>query len=317
MNSRTEENRRRSEPPPARPLATVFFRNFNQKGFIEQALGSALAQTYSPLEIRIFDDCSEDGSYELIQRMVADYRGPHRIHLHRNAQNIGPGQLRHHWSSIKGELVAIFDGDDVSAPDRVEQQAHRLLELDASLVACNAHIIDAEGRRKGLRIAPDQTVDNSLEPLCQRGFNPLVFGAGILFRRELFDLFGPIEPPTRATDQILVFRATLLRGAQYMSEPLVSWRHHDRNRSHFLQKSRVDSDKAEAMRVEERWLYSRIASRHAMLADLDAHLKRRPDDPRRPAMERGRKLLLQGLLRESRDWVTLRFEMIRNKVVID
>jgi len=303
--------------PADRPLATIFFRNFNQKQFVEQSLESAFAQTYSPLEIRIFDDCSDDGSFEMIQRMVAAYRGPHDVHLVRNSQNIGPGQLRHHWNSIKGELVAIFDGDDVSAPDRIERQVQRLIDLDASLVACNAHIIDAQGRRKGLRIAPGQSVDNSLEPLCQRGFNPLVFGAGLLFRRELFDVFGPIEPPTRATDQILVFRATLLRGAQYMSEPLVSWRHHDRNRSHFLQKSRADPDKAEAMRVDERWLYSRVASRHAMLADLDAHLKRRPDDPRLPAMERGRQLLLQGLLKESRDWVTLRFEMIRNKVVMD
>jgi hypothetical protein len=158
-------------------------------------------------------------------------------------------------------------------------------------------------------------VDDSLELLCQRGFNYLVFGAGILFRREIFDICGPIEPPTRATDQMLVFRATLLRGARYMSDVLVDWRHHEHNRSHFLKRARAASSMAETMRVDEHWLYSRIASRHAMILDIDAQLKRRPDDPRRPAIERGRQLLLDGLLRESREWVTLRFEMIRKKVI--
>ncbi|RMH35959.1 MAG: glycosyltransferase family 2 protein, partial [Gammaproteobacteria bacterium] len=39
---------------------------YNQKNFVEEAVKSALAQTYEDMEIIISDDCSTDGSYQRI-----------------------------------------------------------------------------------------------------------------------------------------------------------------------------------------------------------------------------------------------------------
>ena len=41
-----------------RPLVTFYVIAYNQSRFVREAVESALAQTYSPLEILLSDDCS-------------------------------------------------------------------------------------------------------------------------------------------------------------------------------------------------------------------------------------------------------------------
>ena len=71
-------------PTPERPLVTFALFSYNQEQFIRQAVESAFAQTYSPLEIILSDDFSSDGTFEIMQEMVAAYSGPHRVVLNQN-----------------------------------------------------------------------------------------------------------------------------------------------------------------------------------------------------------------------------------------
>ena len=52
---------------------------YNQARFIRQAVESALAQTFSPMEILLSDDCSTDGTFEIIQEVVKGYSGHHNV----------------------------------------------------------------------------------------------------------------------------------------------------------------------------------------------------------------------------------------------
>ena len=55
-----------------RPLVSFVVLCYNQESFIREAFNSALLQTYSPLEIIVSDDCSTDGTFDVVQQMAND-----------------------------------------------------------------------------------------------------------------------------------------------------------------------------------------------------------------------------------------------------
>ena len=80
----------------ARPLVSMLVIAYNQAQQIGDAVRSALAQTYEPLEIIVSDDASSDATYAAIEAALAGYAGPHRVIARRNTVNQG----------ISAELIA-------------------------------------------------------------------------------------------------------------------------------------------------------------------------------------------------------------------
>jgi len=104
-----------------KPLITFTICAYNQEQFIREAVEGAFAQTYSPLEIILSDDCSKDRTFEIMREMTASYRGPHRLILNRNSTNLGlAGHCNRLAELAHGELLVGAAGDDISFPNRVE-----------------------------------------------------------------------------------------------------------------------------------------------------------------------------------------------------
>lgn len=105
-----------------RPLLTFAIVAYNQQDYIREAVEAAFAQTYSPLQIILSDDCSPDRTFEIMQAMADAYAGPHRVCLNRNRTNrhIG-GHINVVMSLAEGDLVVVAAGDDISVPERVER----------------------------------------------------------------------------------------------------------------------------------------------------------------------------------------------------
>lgn len=105
---------------PSLPLATFVLFAYNQEKYVREAVEGALAQTYSPLEIILSDDCSPDGTFAIMQEMAAAYRGPHMVRAVQTPRNLGLIQhvlLR--GREAQGEVVVVAAGDDISLPERV------------------------------------------------------------------------------------------------------------------------------------------------------------------------------------------------------
>ena len=78
-----------------RPLISCLVVTYNQEQWVEEAVQSLLNQTWPSLEIVCSDDASSDGTWSILQRLAANYTGPHRLILRRNAQRLGAqGQRR-------------------------------------------------------------------------------------------------------------------------------------------------------------------------------------------------------------------------------
>ena len=66
MNSKAQE----------RPLVTFLQFSYNLEHFIREAVEGAFAQTYSPLQIILSDDCSTDKTFEITRAMAASTADP-------------------------------------------------------------------------------------------------------------------------------------------------------------------------------------------------------------------------------------------------
>lgn len=106
---------------------SVIMSVYNCEKTLEQAIDSILAQTYADWEFIICNDCSTDGTQQILDRYRE--RFPDRFILLHNEQNMRLAySLNQCLNYASGEYVARMDGDDYCAPDRFEKQIHFLME---------------------------------------------------------------------------------------------------------------------------------------------------------------------------------------------
>lgn len=131
--------------PENKPLISVLMPTYNVARFIDEAVESILAQTYENFEFIIVDDCSTDGTYELLQKWAAK---DHRIILDRNKENSKICvSLNKAWSRAKGDFIARMDGDDVSTPERLDVlYAYLSKHPDVDLVGSQTISINDKGQ---------------------------------------------------------------------------------------------------------------------------------------------------------------------------
>jgi GT2 family glycosyltransferase len=225
MTDSTSTSPASAAPDSQRPLVSIILIAYNQEKQIADAVRSALAQTYQPLEILISDDASRDGTFAAIEAALANYSGPHRVIARRNETNQG---ISAHLSQVaqmaQGELLFVAAGDDMSVPNRCERVVDFWLARDRrpDLIAADLADMDEAGNVHE-RVSPTEldTYRSFDDWLAGR---PWLIGAAHTWTRRLFERFGPMLPGTAAEDQIMVLRAILSGGAVSLREPLVRYR---------------------------------------------------------------------------------------------
>ena len=204
--------------------ASIVLLCYRDAPYIRAALESALAQTV-PCEIIVSNDASDDGTFELAQELIANYRGPHRVSLRRNPQNLG---VTAHLNAVvpltRGDIVVMMAGDDISYPHRVAT----LLEAferhpGAMVVGSDFDGIDEGGRTREVSFRPRPEIFG-LPYYVKEGRLIGLLGAAMAFRREVFERFGPVQG--QIEDNALSLRGALLGDCVNLRRPLIQYRQH-------------------------------------------------------------------------------------------
>jgi glycosyltransferase involved in cell wall biosynthesis len=172
---------------------------FNGKRFLGAQLESIGAQSRPPDELVICDDGSSDGSVELIREFARHAPFPTRLVV--NERNLG--STRNFEPAIllcQGKIVALADQDDVWYPHKLEQIDNAFAQSRSiALAFSDADLIDDNTRLLGLRLWATFSFNRSEQKEFANGHalnilakHPVVTGATMAFRKELFDLITPI-----------------------------------------------------------------------------------------------------------------------------
>lgn len=209
------------------PLATLAIIAYNQEGVIREAIEGAFTQTYSPLEIILSDDCSPDGTFEVMQQMAAAYGGPHRVIARQTPQNL---RLVPHLDDVmavaSGAFFVAHAGDDISLPDRVARLMATWLDGAGRVMMVHsaAEEMTVDGQPTGVVLhAPEKVWDQPTGATFIRD-QGCVMGSTAGWDRRVFDHFGPLGPELSSEDRVMPFRATLLGEVVYLKDPLVKYR---------------------------------------------------------------------------------------------
>lgn len=102
-------------------IVSVLVITYNQARFVGQAISSVLEQeTTFPIEVLVGDDCSSDGSADVI----AQFAGDQRVQIIRRSHNLGATRnLYDLQMRAKGKYLAYLEGDDYwSDPNKLQRQ---------------------------------------------------------------------------------------------------------------------------------------------------------------------------------------------------
>ena len=197
------------------PRVSVVMPVRNAMPYLDMAVESILGQTLQNFEFVVLDDASTDGSTERLREWAS--RDP-RIRLIEEKNNLGPALSSERVArAAKAEFVARMDADDVSHPERLEQELAIFGRYpETGVVACLCNFIDARNRKvrgsEGWRLT-------RRSPLV-----PFAHGA-MMYRRDIFERAGGYRRECQFwEDQDLVTRMARLAPIMVIPRALYEFR---------------------------------------------------------------------------------------------
>jgi poly-beta-1,6-N-acetyl-D-glucosamine synthase len=126
-------DRRKKRDLPAIPAASFLVPCFNNARHVGQALASIYETAGSNADVVVVDDCSFDGSRELLRQLQRKYR----FRLVRNRQNIGKAAtLNAHVHFTRHGIVAFVDADVILNKKSLLDAFARLRSDEVGAVSC-------------------------------------------------------------------------------------------------------------------------------------------------------------------------------------
>jgi len=211
-------------------MVSVIIPNYCHAPYLKQRIDSVLAQSYPDFEVVLLDDCSTDGSREILER----YRSHPRVkRIVCNERNGGSpfAQWRKGFELTEGEYIWIAESDDFADPAFLERC---VAELDADPACVLAHTlsrtVSADGREIGkVRQAgrPVRRIDGQrfvVRHLLRR--NELYNASMVVFRRSALPAPETYADYRFAGDWYFWMLVALKGRAATVFEPLNAFRRH-------------------------------------------------------------------------------------------
>jgi len=204
-----------------KPKVSVVTPVYNAEKYIAETMDSIINQSFHDFEFILVDDCSTDGTAEIIERYAKD---DERIKLYRNEKNLGiAGNRNKGISFATGKYIVWADADDVSVKERLQLQ-YDFMESHPKVGICGGFLqfFDYTGDKGIRKYAPD---DTSLRKTIFR-YSPVAQPSAII-RKSCLDEAGKYDlawPP--AEDLDMSFRI----GSKYefanIQQILIRYREH-------------------------------------------------------------------------------------------
>lgn len=156
------------------PLVSICMITYGHENYVKQAIDGVLMQEVTfDMELIISNDCSPDGTHDVIQHIIKTHPKGHLIKYFEHSEN--QGMIPNFVFALKkcrGNYVALCEGDDYWTDSlKLEKQVNFLEKNSDYVISChNASVIDEHGKLlSDSRLSMDRKRDFSSEELmCGR-----------------------------------------------------------------------------------------------------------------------------------------------------
>lgn len=217
----------------AHPLVSIGIPTRNRAASLRRSLESVCAQDYSPLEILVSDNCSDDDTEQVCREAMA---ADPRIRYVRHATNVGL-HANHNFcmDSTLGEYLCVFHDHDTRDPRIVSEYVKFFATHPRVGVVCSDwDLIDDDGRRLGVRDHQVPEVTPGLEYIDQTmrsGRTSIGIPGAMVRRSALGDARFGADAPIGFGDFPLWFRVAETWDVGHINKRLWSWRQNSESHS--------------------------------------------------------------------------------------
>ena len=225
--------------------------NMAAEGKLEYCLNSLVHQTITDYEIIAVDDCSTDGSLEILRRYEEKYSSKFKViaspvnKKQGGAKNLG-------LSQAAGEWIGFIDSDDWVTPDFYERLLGKAEETGADMVGCDYHLTHEHSMKIG-RVVHNNTKEQT-GILNQEKYRSLILDSGSLvvkiYKRHIIYDYENRFPENIFYEDNAISNSWMLRAGhfEYIEEPLYYYYQHESSTVHTITEKRC-RDRMEAARV--------------------------------------------------------------------
>ncbi len=142
-------------------LVSIIVPVYNATAYIEETICMVVAQTYDCWELLLVDDCSTDGSKQVIEHYLQSLnpRETLKIRLICKEQNQGPAMARNTGiDAAKGRYIAFLDADDIWMEDKLEKELAFMQEKQAAFVCTSYEFGDEAAKPTGKVVHVPETL---------------------------------------------------------------------------------------------------------------------------------------------------------------
>jgi glycosyltransferase involved in cell wall biosynthesis len=210
------------------PLVTVATVTYNSAEFVADAIDSVLAQEFRDFELIVCDDCSSDGTWDIVRR----YSQPH-MRAERHAANVGEYLNRNHVLGLaRGKYIIYIDGDDILCPGALGSMVEALEN--------HAGAAFASAQPKSGKFTYPVSLDPHQFVSCIF-LGPVIIGANftqLMFRTEELRAIGGFDLRFRTGDTHVQLLLGMKAGCVLISDGLARWRERPGQASRSLHRDR-------------------------------------------------------------------------------
>ncbi len=196
---------------------TIAIPVFNRVDLISDCLASALAQPGADIDVLVVDNHSDDGTWELLQR-VSDPR----LRLVRNERNLGLfGNFNRCLDLARGEYLRFLCSDDRLPAGCIANELKTLEACPGAVILSGlGRYRDVTGRAIGTcgdvlppgRYPCGSAAATVLSTMLRMGVNPLCYPSGMLLRRQALIAAGAFDSGLRVAGDVDCFLRVLAHG---------------------------------------------------------------------------------------------------------
>ena len=223
-----------------KPKVSIVIPAYNAANFLQEAIESALAQTYQNFEVIVVNDGSKDGG--ATAKVAAKYAGKIRYFEKENGGS--SSALNMGIQNMEGEWFSWLSHDDLYEPQKLEKQIRYLNTLQISdcdkckqILFCASECIDSQGRK--LAKARKSRLDSFAKKIAAIPGNEYLMaeptryifnGCSCLVHRSVFQSVGLFDENLRLLNDVDMWYRMYASGFKihYIPEVLVYWRIHDK-----------------------------------------------------------------------------------------
>ena len=209
----------------AHPKVSIIMNCLNGEQYLKQAMDSVFKQTYDDWEVIFFDNASTDNS-----AAIAKSYGE-RVRYFKSQTTYPLGKARNlAINETKGEFIAFLDCDDIWLPQKLEKQV-ALLKKDSEVALVFSDMMIFDGSKDIYQYLGGHKAQrgNIFRELLVNYFIGIV--SVVIRKSAVHDIGWFDERFENIEDMDLFLRIAYLFKLDYVDEPLVKWRLHEKSQT--------------------------------------------------------------------------------------